>query len=193
MMALVSMNSPRTVDVDALRNALRADPPPVVVDVRMPFEFAGGHVPTAINIPLPRIASAAEELRGHPEVWIICKSGSRSAGAAKLLADAGLTVVDVGGGTMAWRRGGGPVVREPSLSRLVLPGVVVLTLGLAPHTPEPHIVGKLRWIAGGADGMTLTDWFDVLMHGLPWAWLAWTAVDLVRSVSARRSRTPNSV
>jgi hypothetical protein len=43
-----------------------------------------------------------------------------------------------------------------------------LTLGLAPFTPEPHIVGKLRWILGGADGMTFIDWGDTLLHGLPW-------------------------
>ncbi len=42
-----------------------------------------------------------------------------------------------------------------------------LTLGLAPFMPEPHLWGKLKWIAGGASGMKLTDWFDVLMHGLP--------------------------
>lgn len=46
-----------------------------------------------------------------------------------------------------------------------------LTLGLAPFFPEPHIVGKLRWIAGGAKGMQLIDWADFAMHGLPWALL----------------------
>lgn len=46
-----------------------------------------------------------------------------------------------------------------------------LTLGLAPFVPEPHILGKLRWIAGGAEGMQLLDWLDLLMHGAPWAWL----------------------
>jgi hypothetical protein len=43
-----------------------------------------------------------------------------------------------------------------------------LTLGLAPFFPEPHIWGKLRWIAGGAVGMQPIDWFDTLFHGLPW-------------------------
>ncbi len=43
-----------------------------------------------------------------------------------------------------------------------------LTLGLAPFFPEPHLVGKIRWIAGGANGMQLIDWADALMHGLPW-------------------------
>lgn len=43
-----------------------------------------------------------------------------------------------------------------------------LTLGLAPFLPEPHIWGKLRWLAGGAAGMQPMDWFDLLLHGLPW-------------------------
>ena len=46
--------------------------------------------------------------------------------------------------------------------------VACLTLGLAPFVPEPHIVGKIRWIWGGANGMTLLDWFDTLLHGAPW-------------------------
>ena len=46
--------------------------------------------------------------------------------------------------------------------------VLSLTLGLAPFTPEPHIWGKLKWVAGGADGMQVMDWFDLAMHGLPW-------------------------
>ena len=46
-----------------------------------------------------------------------------------------------------------------------------LTLGLAPFSPEPHIVGKLKWIAGGGEGMQLMDWWDVIMHGTPWVLL----------------------
>ncbi len=46
--------------------------------------------------------------------------------------------------------------------------IACLTLGLAPFFPEPHIVGKLKWIAGAAAGMKPMDWFDVLLHGLPW-------------------------
>ncbi|AIY13356.1 MULTISPECIES: hypothetical protein [Cellulophaga] len=41
------------------------------------------------------------------------------------------------------------------------------TLGLAPFFPEPHLWGKLKWIAGGATGMNFQDWFDVLLHGFP--------------------------
>ena len=49
--------------------------------------------------------------------------------------------------------------------------VASLSLGLAPFTPEPHIWSKLKWILGGAVGMSLTDWFDFLMHGFPWIML----------------------
>ena len=45
--------------------------------------------------------------------------------------------------------------------------VVSLTLGLAPFVPEPHIVGKLRWLMGGAVGMKPIDWFDLAQHGFP--------------------------
>ena len=47
-------------------------------------------------------------------------------------------------------------------------GILCLTLGLAPFYPEPHLLGKLRWIIGGAEGMQLMDWWDALMHGTPW-------------------------
>ncbi len=43
-----------------------------------------------------------------------------------------------------------------------------LTLGLAPYVPEPHILGKLRWLMGGAAGMQPIDWFDLVLHGFPW-------------------------
>jgi hypothetical protein len=50
--------------------------------------------------------------------------------------------------------------------KLLLAGC--LTLGLAPFLPEPHIWGKLKWVVGGAVGMSSMDWFDTLLHGLPW-------------------------
>ena len=40
-------------------------------------------------------------------------------------------------------------------------------LALAPLGEEPHLVGKLRWVAGGAVGMGPIDWLDLALHGLP--------------------------
>ena len=54
---------------------------------------------------------------------------------------------------------------------LLYPLVASLSLGLAPFAPEPHIVGKVRWLMGGAVGMQAIDWGDLLLHGAPWVWL----------------------
>lgn len=40
-------------------------------------------------------------------------------------------------------------------------------LGLAPFYPEPHLWGKLKWVAGGAQGMKGKDVFDLFLHGAP--------------------------
>ena len=53
--------------------------------------------------------------------------------------------------------------------RLVI--LLCLTLGFAPFFPEPHLFGKIKWILGGAEGMKIMDWFDVLLHGFPFVLL----------------------
>ncbi|MCB9685373.1 MAG: hypothetical protein H6735_10065 [Alphaproteobacteria bacterium] len=64
--------------------------------------------------------------------------------------------------------------------RLILAGLASVTLGLAPFAPEPHVVGKIRWVAGGAVGMGAMDWGDLLLHGAPWAWLLFELALVVR-------------
>ena len=49
--------------------------------------------------------------------------------------------------------------------------LLCLILGLAPYFPEPHILGKVKWILGGATGMKPMDWFDILLHGFPFVLL----------------------
>ncbi|WP_424962108.1 hypothetical protein [Ekhidna sp.] len=56
-------------------------------------------------------------------------------------------------------------------SKLGLAVALCLTLGLLPYFPEPHIWGKLKWIAGGAQGMGIMDYFDTILHGFPWVFL----------------------
>ena len=53
----------------------------------------------------------------------------------------------------------------------VFPFIFSLSLGLAPFTPEPHLVGKFRWILGGGTGMEVMDYFDLILHLTPWVWL----------------------
>lgn len=66
-------------------------------------------------------------------------------------------------------------------SRILVALVLCLTLGLAPFNPEPHIVGKIRWIIGGAEGMGIKDWFDTLMHGAPFIYLVALIVNRLKS------------
>ena len=62
--------------------------------------------------------------------------------------------------------------------------LLCLTLGLAPFFPEPHIVGKVKWIFGGANGMQAMDWFDVLLHGFPFILLIRIAILKLTSKNA---------
>lgn len=69
-----------------------------LVDVRTESEFAAGHLAGARNIPLGTLAARASELEPKDE-WVVvyCRSGSRSAQAAGLLADGGFArVFDLG-------------------------------------------------------------------------------------------------
>lgn len=50
--------------------------------------------------------------------------------------------------------------------------LLALFLGFAPFFPEPHLFGKLRWVAGGAVGMQAMDWLDLLWHAAPFILLA---------------------
>lgn len=64
--------------------------------------------------------------------------------------------------------------------KLKLPLLMSLSLGLMPFVPEPHIWGKIKWIAGGANGMQPADYFDVLLHGAPWVYLIITIVLMLK-------------
>ncbi|MEV0324545.1 rhodanese-like domain-containing protein [Streptomyces sp. NPDC050658] len=85
-----------------------------VVDVRTPGEYAGGHLPGALNVPLDRLAEAAEALRAaasRTPLLIVCASGSRSAKGCAALAALGVEAATLAGGTGAWAAEGHPVER----------------------------------------------------------------------------------
>ncbi|MBI4952647.1 MAG: rhodanese-like domain-containing protein [Myxococcales bacterium] len=69
----------------------------LLVDVRSPGEFAGGHLDGAINVPVDAVGARASELvgRGKPIV-VYCASGMRSGSAASRLKKAGAQVFDLG-------------------------------------------------------------------------------------------------
>lgn len=102
------------ISVGDLAKALLDGAP--VFDVREPDEYEAGHVPGAHLIPLGTVADHVDEFRVDRTAFVICKSGGRSMRACELLADHGVDVVNVAGGTDAWRAAGQPVVEggQPS-------------------------------------------------------------------------------
>lgn len=71
-----------------------------LIDVRDKYEYAGGHVPTANNIPMDTIIAQPEKyLDKSKEYHIICQSGARSSRTCDELTLKGYNVVNVYGGT----------------------------------------------------------------------------------------------
>lgn len=80
-----------------------------VIDVRTPGEYAGGHVPGALNIPLDQIRRALPDIRhaaDRGDVLVVCASGARSENACRVLADNGIDTATLSGGTGAWAAAG---------------------------------------------------------------------------------------
>ena len=73
-----------------------------LIDVREADEFAEGHLPGAINLPLSAFLERYGELDKDKPYHIICRSGARSAQACAFLEEEGYDVTNVAGGTIAW-------------------------------------------------------------------------------------------
>lgn len=75
----------------------------IVLDVREAEEYAFDHIPNAISIPLGELEDRLNELKKEDEIYVVCRTGSRSDFAAQKLADNGFTnVVNVVPGMSEW-------------------------------------------------------------------------------------------
>jgi len=72
---------------ELLGRAKKMDESFVIVDVRTPDEFAQGHVPGAVNIPVDQIGKRLSELQSakQKDVVLYCRSGRRAGQAAEVL------------------------------------------------------------------------------------------------------------
>jgi len=68
----------------------------VVVDVRTPGEFMGGHVAGSINIPLNEVPARVDEFKEMGKVVLCCASGGRSGQATMFLQQYGIECVNGG-------------------------------------------------------------------------------------------------
>jgi phage shock protein E len=99
---------------DALLALLGEPDAPLLLDVRTPAEFRGGHVPGAVNIPHTELPARLEaiEIGRERGVVVYCESGRRAAVATEALVNAGFPDVKHLEGDMAgWRASDRPVAR----------------------------------------------------------------------------------
>ena len=95
-----------------VKERIDAGEPVVLLDVREPFETAGGIIPGARTIPLGQLPARWQELKDCNEVVCYCAIGARSLQAAHFLREQGLfNATSMDGGISAWMELGGAVVR----------------------------------------------------------------------------------
>lgn len=71
----------------------------VVVDVRTPGEYMGGHVAGSKNIPLDEVPGQLNYFKGLNKVVLCCASGNRSGHATQFLKQQGIDCVNGGAWT----------------------------------------------------------------------------------------------
>ena len=81
-----------------------------LIDVREPDEYSAVRAEGAVNIPLSEFVARTDELDPERDIYLICKSGGRSAQAGEYLEQARGwdNVINVAGGTTAWVEQGLP-------------------------------------------------------------------------------------
>lgn len=94
------------IDVHELK--ARVDRP--LIDVREVDEFAAGHVPGAVNLPMSTIGDHLDQLPDGA-FDVICQAGARSARVVEALEARGYDATNVAGGTGEWVAAGYPVER----------------------------------------------------------------------------------
>jgi hydroxyacylglutathione hydrolase len=100
--------------VDELETRVRSGPGELqIVDVRRPGEYASGHVPGAVPLPLDRLEAGTAKLDSARPLAVVCGSGYRSSTATSLLRRQGFARLhNVAGGTDAWVKAGYPLERS---------------------------------------------------------------------------------
>jgi rhodanese-related sulfurtransferase len=101
-------------NADANPSIMSTDLPAGVylLDVREDDEWVAGHAPDAVHIPVGSLAGRVAEIPDDRDVYIICRSGARSAYAAQALAGVGRTTINVADGMTGWAVAGRAMISE---------------------------------------------------------------------------------
>lgn len=112
-----AMAQVRRIGPVALRALLASDEPaagghrPVIIDVREPWEFAAGHLPGSMNIPLAELRGRLAEIPAPATTVFVCRSGARSLAACGIVAGTGVAgICNLDGGLLAWAADADPTL-----------------------------------------------------------------------------------
>ncbi|GEL26411.1 sulfurtransferase [Pseudonocardia sulfidoxydans NBRC 16205] len=89
---------------------LPADAP--LLDVREADEWNAGHAPTAGHLPMSELTGRLSEIPDSDPLYVVCRSGGRSARVTAYLVGQGYPAVNVDGGMQDWAAQGRPVVAD---------------------------------------------------------------------------------
>jgi rhodanese-related sulfurtransferase len=163
-----------SVSAQELHQRLSDSAPLRTLDVRSAAEFAIGHVPGAVNIPMEQVEARIADLPAGPLV-LVCESGKRAEIVAGWLGDQSrLSLLE--GGTKAWRTAGYPLVgcapcrwtleRQVRLiaGLLVLAGTLLSVLDNVKWVYAAMLIGAGLTFAGATNicGMAM------LLAKMPW-------------------------
>ena len=108
----------RTPQVSARAARRLLDSGAALLDVREPTEWAEGHAPGALLIPMGEVQARRDELSHEGRIVVVCRSGGRSAAVTDALRAHGYDAVNLTGGMCAWTAAGLPVVTSPAITTL---------------------------------------------------------------------------
>lgn len=152
----------------------------LLVDVREADEHNAERIAGAVLHPLSRFDAGAIPLHGRQRVVFHCRSGKRSAEAARLasgLQAAGVEVCSLDGGIEAWRSAGLPTIRTAGASRVSVMRQVQMTIGAgvlggcaAAWFVDPRFVAIPAFFGAGLlfAGVTGTCGLASLLSLMPW-------------------------
>lgn len=90
-----------------------------LLDVREDEEWAAGHAPGALHVPMGQLPGRLSELPVGGQVVVVCRSGHRSAQVTAYLNRAGRGATNLDGGMQAWARAGRPMTSATGTAPVV--------------------------------------------------------------------------
>ena len=148
-----------------------------LVDVREQVEFAGSRVAEARSLPLSELEKRHTELDHSKPIYVMCRTGRRSAEAQKRLAQLGFqNVINVSGGIEEWRKNRLPLERDEkapwSIERQVrfAAGALVLSGVLLSIFVHTYFIALPGLIGLGLVITAAIDWcgMGLLIAKMPW-------------------------